>query len=125
MFRGRLSLKRNFATSRGTRGLGFSQPASLSPRIFDEGEEGLGQRAHLAAREVDDVERAATQGGITSTESISAMVGFIGCVEGFCFNECTDNMPTFVTLPSAADEVEFRTRVFDGHVKVFAPGVLK
>ncbi len=71
------------------------------------------------------LERAATQGGVTSTESISAMVGFIGCVEGFCFNECTDNMPTFLTLPSAADEVEFRTRVFDGRVEVYAPGILK
>jgi len=61
MFRGRLSLKRNFATSRGTRGLGFSQPASLSPGIFDEGEEGLREGAHGAAREVNDVERASAR----------------------------------------------------------------
>lgn len=70
------------------------------------------------------LERSTTFASAVSTEVISALVGYKGCDEDLCFNECTDNMPTFSTLPSSADEVEFRTPVFDGDLRVFVPYII-
>lgn len=71
------------------------------------------------------LERATTLAGTVTTEVVSALVGYDGCQgdDGFCFG-CTNNIPTFSTAPSAADEVEFRTGVFDGSMRVFVPYVI-
>jgi len=71
------------------------------------------------------LERATTLAGTVTTEVVSALVGYDGCEgdDGFCFG-CTNNIPTFSTAPSAADEVEFRTGVFDGSMRVFVPYVI-
>jgi hypothetical protein len=71
------------------------------------------------------LERASTSSGIVNTQELSAMVGYDDC-EGqeLCAPDCTANMPRFLTPPTSADEVEFRTPVFDGKVRIFVPDTI-